>query len=307
MKIFSFFKKQKETIDIKIEDGPKQSNQVAKDEEIYYERVHFDENPYTLDNLHSTQEKQDKIFSDMIAFEKKANTTYHKYSFLKLFSRAADKDNFYNESLLSIDKQINRLKKMQEEVKKRTDIIKYIEDIADKELNIVYKSINEMFDFHRELDSGLQHFQSKYYRHLKMSSFSICNDKSYQELDSLYKSINNLILEYKSINEAYDYIFYNSGNQVYETVKALIECLENSKNKELIKMYDYNYFLNSDFVVALSFPEWIELFTKIKYVMRTANKVELFDFLKFKELYSELEKRYILMLIFNEMISKDFK
>ena len=35
--------------------------------------------------------------------------------------------------------------------------------------------------------------------------------------------------------------------------------------------------------------------------MRVASKVELFDYLKFRDLYTELEKRYILMLIYNEM------
>lgn len=302
MKLFSFFKKQKEKIEIEIPELPiNKSTNVVSDDEIYYERV---ENPipkYNLNDCFDQKSKQDRISEAIQNYEKKSASMLHKYHFLKLFSKSALKDSKYNEQMITIDQQINRIKKNYEELKKMTDVLKYLKDVSDLELEDVYTKINELFEFYRALDIDLTTFQTSYYRHLKMTSFSICNDKSYQELDTLNKNIVKFIEEYKTLGEAYDYIYYNSGSLIVDTINALMECLKNSGNKQLINSYQYDYFLDTDYVVVLTFTEWIELFTKIRYVMRTANKVELFDYLKYKELYQELEKRYLIMLIYNEM------
>lgn len=301
MKLFSFLKKQKETVEINVPEVPvNKSSQVAKDEEIYFERVEFGREKYSLSDCKSVEEKKELIENSNRNFEKKSNSLFHTYNFLRLFSRSADKDNKFNEKMIMIDKHINRMKKMHDDIKRRIDLVKYVE-LHDSELENINFAISEIFAFYRDIDAELDELKQKYYKHLKMTSFSICNDKSYQELDSINRNINKIIDEYKNIADAYDYIFYNSGSLIVDTINALVECLENSNNKDLRKDYKYDYFLNSTFVVALSFPEWVELFTKIKYVIRVSSKVELFDYLKFKDLYIELEKRYILMLIYNEI------
>ncbi|MFA7435805.1 MAG: hypothetical protein WC006_05525 [Bacilli bacterium] len=301
MKLFSFFKKQKETIDIKMPDGPvNKSSQIAKDEEIYYERVEYQADKFSLKDCVSEEEQKNKLINTNDNIEKKFGFLFHTYNFLKLFSRSADKDNKFNEKMIVLDKQINRMKKMHDDIKRRIELIKYIE-ASDHELESVSIAINDLITFYNNIELELADLKARYYKHLKMASFSICNDKSYQELDALNKNIKKIIDGYKNLSEAYDYIYYNSGDLIVDTVNALMDCFENSNNKELRNSYKFNYFLNSDYVVALSFAEWIELFTKIKYVMRVASKVELFDYLKFRDLYTELEKRYILMLIYNEM------
>lgn len=300
MKLFSFLKKQKEVIDIDIPEGPVHKSQnVAKDEEIYYERVEVKEQ-YSLSEIKGIEGKKNKLKERREEFEKKVTDLYHSYSFLRLFAKAADKDKYFNEKMILIDKSINRIKKQHEDYKRKSDLIKYV-DLNEDELETINSSLNALFNFYDDLNKEINKVKTKYYKHLKMTSFGICSDKSYQELDNINKNINQFISEYKNINDAYDFIYYNSGSLIVDTVKALMECIENSNNEELKSMYKYNYFLDSDFVVAFSFPEWVELFTKIKYVMRTASKVELFDYLKFKKLYDELETRYILMLIHSEM------
>lgn len=302
MKLFSFFKKQKEKIEIEIPELPiNKSTNVVSDDEIYYERVENPISKYNLNDCFDQKSKQERIGEAIQNYEKKSASMLHKYYFLKLFSKSAIKDSKYNEQMIIIDQQINRIKKNYEELKKKTDVLKYLKDVSDLELEDVYAKINDLFEFYRDLDVDLTTFQTTYYRHLKMTSYSICNDKSYQELDTLNKNIVKFIEEYKTLGEAYDYIYYNSGSLIVDTINALMECLKNSGNKQLINSYQYDYFLDTDYVVVLTFTEWIELFTKIRYVMRTANKVELFDYLKYKELYQELEKRYLIMLIYNEM------
>lgn len=304
MKLFSLIKKQKEKIEIDIPEIPTSVSTNVKDEEIYFERANYADSKYNLNDCFDQKSKHEKILESINAFEKKSSAMLHKYYFLKLFSKVAFKDQKYNEQLLSLDKHINRIKKNYEDLKKKTDVLKYLNDTGDFELEDVFAKINELYEFYRGLNTDIDKFQSNYYRNLKMTAFSICNDKSYQELESLSKSVNKTIEEYKTFQEAYDYIYYNSGELIVDTINSLVQCLENSGNKQYISTYKYDYFLETDFVVVLKFTEWIELFTKIRYVMRTATKVEIFDFLKFKEYYQELEKRYIIMLIFNEMSQK---
>jgi hypothetical protein len=300
MKLFSFLKKQKETIELDLPEVPTKSKQIASDEEIYYERVEFESDRFTLEDCKTEEEKKEKLLNFSLEYEKKANSLFHTYNFLRLFSRSADKDNKYNEKMIILDKQINRMKKMYEDAKKKIDIIKYIE-VENSELELIANIASDILLLFSEIENELDNIKGRYYKHLKMASFSICNDKSYQELDAINKNINQMISEYKHINDAYDFFYYNSGSLIVDTINALVACIQNSNNKDLKKDYDFSYFLNSDYVVAMTFAEWIELFTKIKYVMRVASKVELFDYLNFRELYTELEKRYILMLIFNEM------
>ena len=301
MKLFSFFKKQKESIDIKVPEGPLyKSNQKAKDEEIYFERVEFSKDKYSLSDCKTLDDKRDKLISLSDRFEKKTLKVYHDHSFLRLFSRSALKDNKFNEKMIILEKQINRLKKMFDDLKRKVDLIKYVE-LNDSEVDNIMILVNEVYTFLSEIESELIDIKDKYFKHLKVPSYSICSDKSYQELDNINKSINTIIEEYKNFSDAYDYIYYNSGGLIVDTINALMECIENSNNEELKKNYTYEYFLSSDYVISISFAEWIELFTKIKYIMRVASKVELFDYLKFKDLYAELEKVYILMLIYNEI------
>jgi hypothetical protein len=305
MKVLELFKKPKEKIDIEVPEVPQKVISKAKDEEIYFERANFVDNKYNLDDCFDQKTKQDRILECLLSYEKKSSSMFHKYYFFKLFSKAAMRDSKYNEQFIVIDKHINRIKKNYDELKKKTDYLKFVKDAGDLELEDIFTKINELFEFYRGLDADLNKFQKTYYQDLKMTSYSICNDKTYQEIEALNKSVNKMIEEYKNIQEAYDFIYYNSGELIVDTINSLVQCIENSGNKQYISMYKYDYFLESDYVVVLKFTEWIELFTKILYVLRMiTSKVDSFDFLNFKSHYQELEKRYLILLIYSEMNQK---
>ncbi|NLD26446.1 MAG: hypothetical protein GX661_03710 [Acholeplasmataceae bacterium] len=298
-----FSKKNKEKININLPEDPSPSLNTANDDEIYYERADYQGSKYNLDDCFDQKTKQERILESIQAFERKAGSLLHKYYFLKLFGRAALRNSSYNEQTLYLDKQINRFKKNADDLRKRTDVLKYVKDVENLELEDVFLKINDTFDFYRDLDNTLNRYQNTFYPRLKMASFSICHDMTYQEIESLLKSINEMLEGYKNIQEAYDYICYNSGELIINTIQSLVNSLANSNNKHY-EAYNFAYFLNSDFVMVMSFSEWVELFTKILYVKRTAKDVELFDYLQFKNYYQELEKRYLIMLIYNEMNQK---
>ncbi|MCK9536201.1 MAG: hypothetical protein M0R05_01210 [Bacilli bacterium] len=304
MRIFSFFKKPKEKVNIKVPEIPAKTLSIANDDEIYFERAEYVENKYNLEDCFDAKTKADKILDSVQAYDAKAKMMLHKYHFLKLFARVALRDTKYNEKMILLDKQINRIKKNYEDIKKRAEILKYTKDDVGFEFDNLFIKINELFDFGRDLNNQLADFQKQYYQNLKMATFSICKNKTYQQLDALNKTTNEMIQEYKSFQEAYDYIYYNSGELIVNTVNALVKAIKTGGVNNYIQSYPYQYFLLSDDVVVLRFAEWIDLFNKILYVIRTTNKIDLFSNQIFSQYYRELEKRYMIMLIYNEMGSK---
>lgn len=300
---FSFLKRNKEKINISVPEGPVPSVSKAKDEEIYYERADYQDNIYDLEDCFDTKSKVERILESLAVFAKKYMQALHKYYFFKLFNRVALKNKNYNTLTLQLDKQINRFKKTYDDLKKKTDVLKYLQDVADTELEQVLLKINALFDFCRDINKNLTAYQQTYFPRLKIASYSICNDMTYIEIDNLIKAVNKMIDEFKNIREAYDYIVYNSGELINNTVNAFVTGLQNSNNPQY-KEYDFKYFLSSDFVMVLNFSEWVDLFTKFLYIKRIAKDVELFDYLNFKNHYQELEKRYVIMLIYNEMNRK---
>lgn len=301
MKKINFWKRKKEVIDIHLPEIPiTKNNPNVKDDEIYSEEINYDGNQHSLDDCFTSEEKVSKISDNMASYDKKSDALLHQYYFLKLFSKVASKDREFNLLMFETDKQINRLRRNHENLKKKFDVMKYIDNPDMMDIDEIFSKLNELFDFYREINKRLNGIQRTYYSDLKMASYSICNDKNYMELDKLNRNVNNMLEEYKSLQEAHDYIYYHSGELIVNTINSLVECFQKSNNSLYVNTYDYNYFLESDVIITFNYVEWVNLFNKIRYVKRTTNNIELFDYLKFANYYSELEKYYLIVLIYNE-------
>ena len=300
---FTFLKKQKEKINIKIPEGPQPSVSKARDEDIYFERVDYQEEEYDFGDLPDVASKIKKINETLAQFEKKYHKTLHRHQFLKLFGRAALKNKDFNQLTLKLDKEINRFKKYYDETKKKADIMKHLREVSEGEPETVFQRIGALFDQCKNLNKELTAYQYAYFPRLKIASYSLCNDMTHTEIENLTKAVNKTLEEFKNIQEAYDYILYNSGDLIIRAVDAFVQGLQNSNNPKY-KEYSRKYFLSSDFVMVMSFSEWVDLFTKLLYIKRIAKDIELFDYLHFKNHYQELEKRYAIMLIYNEMNRK---
>ncbi|MGB4014381.1 MAG: hypothetical protein WBL47_00935, partial [Bacilli bacterium] len=196
---------------------------------------------------------------------------------------------------------VNRMKKIYDEIKKRADVLKYLPEEGDFDYNELFMKINDLFDFSRALFTQLSDIQKQYYQNLKIAAYSLCKNKTHQELEQLLKETNETIQQYKSPQEAYDYIYYNSGELIVNTVKALVDVINESGIKNYIDAYQFQYFLASDDVVALRFAEWIDLFNKLLYVIRNTNRIDYNSAPLFNQYYRQLETRYMIMLIYNEM------
>ncbi len=293
---------QKEKIDIQIPDIPSGKRKLnVSDEDIYYERVVFSNLGRSINMLPDLKAKIAKIKETLKQFEAKAEITWHQFYFLKLFSKARSKKQEVTEQIFGLDKKVSKMKRILDDLKNKVDLFQYVEQVEDQKLEDAFSETLDLFGFLDDLNRDLNEFQNLYFKKMKMTSYSICNDKSYLELEALNRNIALMLDGYKSFQEAHDFIYYNSGELITNTIKTLVHCLETSKLTNYSSAYSYRYFLNTDAVVAMKFTEWVDLFNKIRFVVRMTAGVELFDYLIFKEYYQELEKRYIMLLIYDEM------
>ncbi|MFA6628048.1 MAG: hypothetical protein WCT17_05920, partial [Bacilli bacterium] len=68
-------------------------------------------------------------------------------------------------------------------------------------------------------------------------------------------------------------------------------------NLRYIKAYPSHYFIKSDVVITLSFPEWIELYNRVKFVMKSAVDVNLAHCINFRQVFDQFELRYLILMM----------
>lgn len=286
-------KNNKEKINLIITE-PGQKEPESFNPSSYYQEI-MDIDEKNEDDIISYDEKKDYINLFLESFVNKIEEVLRSFYFMELFYISINKDN--KSSLIRDD--------LKQRVKKITLFIediqsKFFDNISINELNQLYLLTNKYIDYFRETKEMVIFLKENYFKNIKTISYAAFANKKSFELESLCKETEQKIKEFKSIYEIYDYCSYYSGDLIVETVNALVECFKKSNNREYIKTYNFNYFLESDVIMQFDFLKWVNLFNKIKYVMKTTSNVEMFDYLKFDTLFRKLEKRYLLVLIYNE-------
>lgn len=231
-------------------------------------------------------------------YEEKIEKVLQSFYFMDLFFVSIAKD---KKVLIIRDDLKIRIKKVSSFIKEIKE--KFIDDILDKELNELYLLTDEYIKYFFITKEMVLFVKDNYYKNIKTISYAAFANKKSTELELLCKETEIRINEFKNIHEVFDYCSYHSGKLIVDTVNALVECFKKSNNREYIKTYNFKYFLDSDIIMQFDFIKWVNLFNKIKYIMNTTSNVEIFDFLKFDTLFRKLEKRYLLVLIYNETIN----
>lgn len=249
-----------------------------------------------LDTSIENDEKMAYISMFLENYVKLIEEVLQSFYFMELFYVSINKDKKVSLIRTELKERINKLSSFTSEINK-----KFIDGISEKELNSLYLETDEYIKYYNVTKEMVLFVKNNYYKNIKTISYAAFANKKSSELELLCRETEIRINEFKNIHEVYDFCSYYSGDLIVETVTALVECFKKSNNREYIKTYNFKYFLDSDIIMQFDFIKWVNLFNKIKYVMKTTSKVEIFDFLKFDTLYRKLEKRYLLVLIYNEI------
>lgn len=290
-----------EIINVQTPEIPKEhKNLIIDNNDIYSERQNVE--IVSLDGYFDEGSKMLKINKDYKKALEKLETILHKYYFLKLFSKSADKSKDFNIKMMSMDKYINQLKKYFLDIKKVKNAHSKKNIVTDNDLKELFYKVNDFLDIEKDIEKDLYKFESENYPKIKMTSYNQCKDKSYQELEKISEEINGAISSYKSIQDAYDYICYNSGNLIIETVESIIKKIKENPDKSKMK-FETSFFFEEEVIIFLDFLGWIDLFNKIHFVKQKCDP-SIFEDDEVKENLSRLEKSYLVVLIYNEATSR---
>lgn len=285
-----------EIINVKMPEYPKNHDELSIDNKDLYTEAKVTEE--VINDIFDEGTKMIQIGSDFKTAEKRLDEILFKYYFLKLFSKASNKANDFNLKMLSIDKYVNQVKKYFLEIKKLKNQNSKKNILTENEIKTMYYKISDFLGIEKAIEDDLKKFENENYPKIKMVSYNMCKNKSYQELEKLSSEVNNAIASYKSLSDAYDYVCYNSGNLIFETIDALVKTIKEDPKKSKVRI-DNSYFFDNDIIMYLDYLGWIELFSKIQFV-RERTDASIFNNESVKEKYHQLEVNYLIVLIYNE-------
>ncbi|MBO4667835.1 MAG: hypothetical protein J5666_06920, partial [Bacilli bacterium] len=144
----------------------------------------------------------------------------------------------------------------------------------------------------------IKNIKKKYFKEFKVSTIALVKDKSLEQIEDLIIRVDTELSKFKSLEEASDYITYNSGKLINDVVNGIVKAKKNVKGE-----ISYYFFLQTSAIISFELSEWIELFVRINYV-REKMKDNIVFSNSLTELYRELETRYAIMIIASEKYEK---
>lgn len=289
-----------EIINVKTPDIPKNHDDLLLNSDDFYNEKESIKS--SINSIFDEGTKIIKIDSDYKLAETRLSDILDKYYFLKLFSKSANKENDFNKKMLSIDKYVNQIKKYFLDIKKMKNSFAKKNILTENELKELYYKISDFLGIERAIENDLKKFENENYPRFKMLSYNVCKNKTYQELEKLSLEVNNFINGYKTLADAYDYVCYNSGNLIFEMINELVKAIQEEPKKSKLKV-DNRYFFDNDVIMYLDYLGWVELFSKLQYVKERTDP-SIFKKDEVKEKYHASEINYLVVLIYNEFISR---
>ena len=290
MGLFKRKKKQKEE-QIKIE--------ILNETDIISDEINNKEEQNIVDPTVNKSDEQllDELFFIFSKIESKNDRITTEYYTIKILSRIGLKNIDFNIQMLSMEKKVNRIKRDCFDLSRIINQIKNGLTYEREGIIKLYNQVNELFAFQNGLFNQLDEINSVSYGHLKISTVSVTINKSHEELEKLYNNICQELKEFTSFEETAEYIFYNSGDFIDNLINTFVKYVKESGNQDFINSYDRKYFLPSDVVISLEINEWIELYNKLKFVLRMMNKNNKTTFLSYQELFDTFEAKYAILMM----------
>ncbi len=240
--------------------------------------------------IHDIKSKYDNII-------KKNNRVVHDYYICKILSRVGIKDLDFNIQVISLDKHINKLKRDCFYLSHFIDNLKVGYNPNIDEVKKYYNQVKEAEDFQIGLLNQLNEINNNSYGYLRISTVTVCLNKTNEELEELYNNISKELEGFKSFEEASEYIYYNSGTFIDSLINLIIQYVKMSKVNNQIETFTWNYFLPSDVVISLDYNEWIELYNKIKFAMKKIIRYDEKKYQKLHEIVSQFESKYAILMM----------
>ena len=268
-------------------------------DKLYKEKTNVQKREIVLNKKLSFDEQKQELSKFVSNLYKKIKKIEIDYSFLRLFKYIVkDEEDIRNNYSKDCDSFNKFLKVFKLEVEKMNVKLKQASGIeltseTSKLLDSEYEEILSLYYYANGLNDDLDDLRKKYYHEFKISSYSIIHNKSLEEIDDLITRVEEEMKKYRNVNNASDYIVFNSGIEIQDAVD------EFCKLGKKYPYINYRYFLNQDAIIVFKFQEWMELFIKFNYVLSKIDKKDVTTNMMKK--YRNLETKYTILLINGEM------
>lgn len=292
--------RKQEIIEITTPEMPKDKSDLPVDvNDLYFEKAKQVKNYHFSSKNLDQDEKKAKINADLVGFEEKLTAMLHLYHFLNLFSLAMEGKEKLSIIQKEIDKYVIQFEKRIEALKKANNSLKRKKILTEEMVNELYYQVGDLETYYYDLLEDIEQYKKEYFQSLKMASYAFCNEKTYQELKEYHQYVTSEIDKYSSLQDAYDYVCYHSGELITNTITHLLTFMKKGLTKNYVSNFTIDYFLENEIIMYYDYPKWISLFSKINYVIKKSDKAIFID-KNFISAYQELEKKYIIVLIYNE-------
>ena len=262
---------------------------------MYSERIEFVA-PTEYVQTNNVDERLAVINKEFEAIQLKSDELLQAYYNCKIFSRIANRDRDFNSKILMIDKYVNRIRHDEQELTRTFNNLKK-QDFTIDSLDDFYVQLENFAQLQKELSRKISLIQTRYYNHFKIATANVTLNKTSKELEIMNRNLNLFLDDFKTLSEAAEFVFFNSGQLFFSLVNSLVNCFRDFQKEEYIKQFDFKYFLKSDVIITLTLKEWIDLFNKIKFVMKATTDADLGNYLEFKNNYIQFELRYSILMM----------
>ena len=264
-------------------------------EKLYKEKTIVRKREISIDENLSSTDKVNKISSDIDILNKRYVELRRKYLHVKLFSPARyDINNTFNHDFSSFE---NYLKKFGNDlmlVSKYFASFRVKYDETSNTINEIIEEVYRLFDFSSGLNDDIEAIKKKYFGEFKVTTHALIKDKSIDQIEDLIIRVDTELASYKTLEEANDYIIYNSGKLIIDVVNGIV-----SSKKKVKGDISYRFFLQNDDIISFDLEEWIRLFVRINYV-REKMKDDIIFSSSLLEKYRLLEAKYAIVIIYSE-------
>ena len=144
-----------------------------------------------------------------------------------------------------------------------------------------------------------------FYKQLKITTVSVCINKTNEQLEDFFNLINEIVGNYRNMTEAAYNLYYSSGDFLVSFIKELVSDFALTGNKDYISKYTYSFFLDTDAVITLDINEWIDLYNKVKFAYKSLSSIEIDAYLRIKEKYNYFEAVYTILMMQAEISSNN--
>lgn len=286
----SLFKKRK-TEEIKIaEYSPEQ---ISEEKKV---PIPIEKNPVSRDERIKSIQIQAKHFQQGIKKWTNAHLVNKVFSFIFL----AKKD--LENQLQAIDRHFIHLCDVEKVLDTQLPELETMEDTVMLELE---EQINQQILILQGVGNLIEDARQRYYNHLKIATLSVCMNRTNLELENMVTLIQHFLKEFKDLHEAAEFIFYNSGNLIIETIHLMVEHFKKQKNNRYEKMYPLKYFVKTDAIITLSFTEWVDLYNKLKFVIKMTPDSRIASNIDFMNAFHKMEMRYLILMMHIEAGEKN--